>query len=109
MSASNEGQPYWHPKLGDLKLWYQTFLLFAATSPADDPYFHGPHVASPVDLDRLVSTLEEFEKKYPVEDLPTLEYMRAELEKRAQVGNGAGPAADSGSPCHNFWHWLNGD
>jgi hypothetical protein len=35
--------------------------------------------------------------------------MRAELDKRAQAGNGAGPAADSGSPCHNFWHWLNGD
>ena len=109
MSTPGEGQPYWHPTLGDLRVWYQTFVLFAATSPADDPYFHGPHIASPVDLDRVVSALDEFEKKYSVEDLPTSEYMRAELDKRAKLADGVGPAADPGSPCHNFWHWLNGD
>jgi len=108
MSGSNEGPSYSDPKLGDVGLWYQTFMLFAATSPADDTYFHGPHVAAPVDLDRVMSALKEFEKNHPGEDLPALEYMRSELAKRGREGNGAG-RSDPGSPCHNFWHWLNGD
>jgi hypothetical protein len=114
MSAPTEaqGRPYWHETLGDLQLWYPTFEVFAASAPQHNEFFHGAHVGSPVDLERVVATLGLLEKTYgsslTANPLPTLEQLRAELGKRRQAGVAAG-TTDNGSPCHNFWHWLHGD
>ncbi len=105
MSVPTGNDPYQDPVLGDLRAWYPAYVLYAATSAEGDQYFHGPHIAPPVDLDRVVKGLAQVDDKTI---LPTLEYLREELMKRAQHSNGQ-PLMDSGSPCHNFWHWLNGD
>ncbi len=100
----------WDAKLGDLALWYAAFEQCAA-SPTGNAFFHGPHVAPPVDLDTVRETLDRFTEKYrdvlEVTPLPTLEQLRAELAAPHQPGDNVPPEHD-GSPCHNFWHWLHG-
>jgi hypothetical protein len=103
--------PLWRPGDGNLEIWYRTLEVFAASAPATNAHFHGPHVALPVPMGRVEEGLRWLETEYRAEldamPLPTLEQMRAELESRRPR-----PAdmttQDSGSPCHNLWHWLNG-
>jgi len=112
MSATAEGsRPLWRPEPEDLALWYGTFEVFAASSPSDNTFFHGPHLATPVDLRRVAEGLDWLEKHHGQElatrPLPTLEEMQAALKSRRPAGDGLG-TRDSGSPCHNFWHWIHG-
>jgi hypothetical protein len=109
MSAISEGlPPLWRPGSGDLELWYRTLEVYAASAPQNDVYFHGPHVAVPVPLKRVEEGLRWLETEHPTElaamPLPTLEQMRAELAGRRHQPS----TRDSGSPCHNLWHWING-
>ncbi len=101
---------HWHPRLGDLRLWYPTFEVYAASAGAHNPYFHGPHVGSPVDLDRVWLGIQWFQDRYGdgASGLPALDEMNAELRVRGHGGGGPG-VADEGSPCHNFWHWIHGE
>jgi hypothetical protein len=103
--------PLWHPGRGDLDLWYRTFEVYAASAPPGNAHFHGPHVAVPLPLRRVEEGLRWLETHHRTAlaamPLPTLEQMRAELASRRH------PPADmttfdSGSPCHNLWHWING-
>ena len=112
MSATAEGiPPLWHPGRGDLELWYRTLEVYAASAPPDNLHFHGPHVAVPVPLSRVEEGLRRLVAEHPDElaamPLPTLEQMRAELAARRSVRGGV-TTRDSGSPCHNLWHWING-
>lgn len=112
MSATTEGPPHlWLPGHGDLQTWYRTLEVYAASAPPNNTYFHGPHIApAPVPLRRVEDGLRWLETQHKEElaamPLPTLEQMRAELEARRPPG-GMTPL-DSGSPCHNLWHWING-
>ncbi|GGP68865.1 hypothetical protein [Saccharothrix coeruleofusca] len=147
-----------HPVLGDLELWYETFLVYAATAPAGNPHFPTAHVIeAEFDAQRVQEGLAWFEKEYGQllgpGFLPDLATMRRALAAAAEtpatrsrtavvahrhphvIADGgevvlhAGTAvtlsggglegtlaldyegvgvSDEGSPCHNFWHWLNG-
>jgi hypothetical protein len=113
MSATAEGRsPLWRPEASDLAMWYSTFEVFAASAPPGSQYFHGPHVAAPVDLRRVEEGLRWLETQYQADPaaatLPTLERMRAELLSRRRLPSDL-RALDSGSPMHNFWHWLHGN
>jgi hypothetical protein len=112
MSATAEGlPPLWLPGGGDLDTWYRTLEVYAASAPLTDAYFHGPHVAVPVPLTRVEDGLRWLEAEYKDElvamPLPTLERMRAELVARRTPSSDV-TTRDSGSPCHNLWHWING-
>jgi hypothetical protein len=112
MSATAEGQsPLWHPGHGDLEIWYRTLEVYAASAPQDNAHLHGPHVAVPVPLPRVREGLRWLEAGHRPEldamPLPTLEQMRAELAARSHP-SGDVTIRDSGSPCHNLWHWING-
>ncbi|TDV52033.1 hypothetical protein [Actinophytocola oryzae] len=112
MSTTAEGTPpLWRPAREDLDLWYRTFEVYAASAPLDNAHFHGPHVAIPVPLTRVEEGLRWLRNRYPTElaamPLPTLEQMRAELAARRPEPSGVA-VRDSGSPCHNLWHWING-
>jgi hypothetical protein len=112
MSATAEDMPpLWRPGQGDLELWYRTFEVYAASAPPDNAHFHGPHVAVPVPLRRVEEGLRWFETQYRTEldamPLPTIEQMRAELASRRRPPSDV-TTLDSGSPCHNLWHWING-
>lgn len=112
MSATTEGQsPLWQPGRGDLEIWYRTLEVYAASAPQDNAYFHGPHVAVPVPLRRVQEGLRWLQANHRSEldamPLPTLEQMRAELAERSHP-SGNMTTLDSGSPCHNLWHWING-
>jgi hypothetical protein len=112
MSATTEGQsPLWQPGRGDLAIWYRTLEVYAASAPQDNVHFHGPHVAVPASLQRVQEGLRWLEAEHRAElaamPLPTLEQMRAELAARSHP-SGDMTALDSGSPCHNLWHWITG-
>jgi hypothetical protein len=112
MSAIEEGlPPLWRPGHGNLEIWYRTLEVYAASAPPNNAYFHGPHVAVPVPLRRVEDGLRWLEAQHPTElramPLPTLEQMRAELESRRRPPSDM-TTRDSGSPCHNLWHWING-
>lgn len=112
MSATAEGlPPLWRPGSGDLDIWYRTYAVYAASAPLDDPYFHGPHVAVPVALSRVEDGLRWLETEHAAElatmPLPTLDQMRAALTARRHPPGDA-TTRDSGSPCHNLWHWITG-
>ena len=112
MSATAEGRPpLWHPGRGDLDLWYRTLEVYAASAPANNVYFHGPHVGVPAPLRRVEEGLHWLETHHRTElaamPLPTLEQMRAELESRRHPAKDV-TILDSGSPCLNLWHWING-
>lgn len=112
MSATAEGlPPLWLPGNGDLGIWCRTFEVYAASAPQNDPYFHGPHVAAPVPLERVEEGLRWLEAEHRTElavmPLPSLEQMRAELAARSHP-TGDMTTRDSGSPCHNLWHWITG-
>lgn len=112
MSATAEGlPPLWHPGRGDLELWYRTLEVYAASAPPNNAYFHGPHVAVPVPLGRVEEGLRWLEAhhgtKLATMPLPTLEQMRTELADRRPAPTDM-TTLDSGSPCHNLWHWING-
>lgn len=106
----HETNQHWHARLGDLRLWYPAFEVYAATAGPRNPYFHGPHIGSPVDLDRVWLGIQWFQDRYGdgALGLPALEEMNAELRIRGHHGGGPA-AADEGSPCHNFWHWIHGE
>jgi hypothetical protein len=109
MSATAEGiPPLWRPD-GDLEIWYRTLEVYAASAPQDNAYFHGPHVAVPVSMRRVEEGLRwlETQPRTDVMPLPTLEQMRAELASRRRPPSDM-TTLDSGSPCHNLWHWING-
>jgi hypothetical protein len=103
--------PLWQPGQGNLETWYRTFEVYAASAPRDNVYFDGPHVAVPVPLSRVEEGLRWFTAHYQPEPdvlpLPTLELMCAELADRRHKP-GLVTTRDSGSPCHNLWHWING-
>lgn len=112
MSATAEDlPPLWRPGHGDLETWYRTFVVYAASAPADNLHFHGPHVAAPAPLGRVEECLNRLMTEHGSElrdmPLPTLEQMRAELAARNHPSNGM-TTRDSGSPCHNLWHLING-
>jgi hypothetical protein len=112
MSATAEGlPPLWHPGQGDLEIWCRTFEVYAASAPPNDQHFNGPHVAMPVPLTRVEEGLRWVEDRYSKElaamPLPTLEQMRVALAARRHPPNDLS-TRDSGSPCHNLWHWING-
>lgn len=112
MSTTEEDRsPLWHPGNGSLETWYRTFELYAASAPADNAHFHGPHVAAPASMRRVEAGLRWLRANH-AEDLaarplPTLEEMRAELASRSHPARDVTPL-DSGSPCHNLWHWVTG-
>jgi hypothetical protein len=85
--------------------------VYAASAPQDNVYFHGPHVAVPVPMSRVEEGLRwlaaHYQPELDVLPLPTLELMRAELATRRHEPDTA-ITRDSGSPCHNLWHWING-
>jgi hypothetical protein len=112
MSATAEGlPPLWQPGRGDLEIWYRTLEVYAASAPRDNTYFHGPHVAVPVSLQRVEEGLRWLETQHRTEldamPLPTLEQLRDELAAWSHP-RGDMTTFDSGSPCHNLWHWING-
>lgn len=113
MSATAEGlPPLWHPGHGDLDLWYRILEVYAASAPPTNAYFHGPHITlAPVPLRRVEEGLRWLDAEHRTEldtmPLPTLEQMLAELKSRRRPPNDM-TTLDSGSPCHNLWHWLNG-
>jgi hypothetical protein len=84
--------------------------MYAASAPPNDPHFHGPHVAVSVSLKRVEDGLRWLEAEYKTElaamPLPTLEQMRSELAARRHPPSDM-TTRDSGSPCHNLWHWIN--
>lgn len=110
MSAT-ELPPLWLPGGGDLEIWTRTYEVYAASAPPQNAHFHGPHVAVPVSLKRMAEGLRWLETHHREElaatPLPTLEQMRAELRSRSHP-TGDSTTFDSGSPCHNLWHWING-
>lgn len=112
MSATEEGiPPLLRSGRGDLEIWYRTLEVYAASAPLNNAYFHGPHVAVPVPLRRVEEGLRWLETRHRTEldamPLPTLEQMRAELKSRRRPPSDM-TTLDSGSPCHNLWHWING-
>jgi hypothetical protein len=112
MSATAEGlPPLWLPGHGDLEIWYRTLEVYAASAPQDNAHFHGPHVAVPAPLERVEEGLRWLEAQHGTDldavPLPTLEQMRAELAARSHPRTDM-TILDSGSPCHNLWHWING-
>jgi hypothetical protein len=94
-----------------METWYRTFEVYAASAPPDNVHFHGPHVAAPVSLRRVEAGLRWLKANHADaladKPLPTLEQMRAELASRRHPARDVTPL-DSGSPCHNLWHWING-
>lgn len=109
MSATAEGHsPLDHPELGDLNTWYRTLEECAASATPGNPYFHGPHVAAPVDLARVEEGLRWFAAQYPAAQLPTLKQIRAAMLPGRESPHDSEPL-DEGSPMHNFWHWLHGN
>ncbi|RSM64810.1 hypothetical protein DMH04_50755 [Kibdelosporangium aridum] len=112
MSTTAEGRsPLWQPGRGDLEIWYRTLEVYAASAPQDNAHFHGPHVAVPAPLRRVQEGLRWLQANHRSEldamPLPTLEQMRAELVARSRP-SGDMTVLDSGSPCHNLWHWITG-
>lgn len=109
--STNDLPPLWRAGRGDLDTWYATFAVYAASAPPNNVHFHGPHVAVPVPLRRVEEGLRWLETRHRAEldamPLPTLEQMRAELVARRHPPADA-TTLDSGSPCHNLWHWING-
>jgi hypothetical protein len=95
-----------------LSLWYPAFEVYAASSPPDNAFFHGAHVAAPADLERVRQALhmlvEQHGETLTSNPLPSLEQLRSELGARSQAGNGMG-TSDEGSLCHMMWHWIHGD
>jgi hypothetical protein len=112
MTTTDSSKPLWRPEPDDLAHWYGTFEVFAASSPAGGDHFHGPHIATPVDLHRVQEGLTWLEKNHgpglEARPLPTLEEMIVALKARRHPRNDRA-TRDSGSPCHNFWHWIHGD
>lgn len=98
-----------HPVLGDLRLWYSAFEAYAAMAAPGDGHFHGPHVAVPVELDRVLEGLKwlDEEQDGSLGALPTLDQLRELIATGTVVDGGIGPA-HSGSACHNLWHWIHG-
>lgn len=87
MSAPTEDRgQLWHPTLGDLALWYPTFELYAASTPANNVHFHDAHVAAPVELTQVREALQRFEEKYGEvlrsRPLPDLRLMEIALRTR---------------------------
>lgn len=115
MSLPTEDRiPVSHPVLGDLELWYQAFERYAAVAVPGDGHFHGPHLSTPVDLERVVQGLKWLEEREEgaLRALPSLD----ELRELVAIGgltvpngsNGDIGPAHSGSACHNLWHWIHG-
>jgi hypothetical protein len=112
MSTTEESlSPSWRPEGGDLEIWYRTLEVYAASATPTNVYFHGPHIAVPVSLRRVEEGLRWLETRFGTElnamPLPTLGQMRTELKSR-RGPTSEGTTLDSGSPCHNLWHWING-
>jgi hypothetical protein len=97
---------------GDLALWYSAFAVYAASTTSDNGILHGPHVASPVSLDRVRAALDKLVATYGDEikndPMLNLDVLQAELDKRRAALGSAHEPGDEGSPWHNFWHWVNG-
>lgn len=111
MSVPTKDQsPVMHPVLGDLRLWYPAFEVYAAVALPADGHFHGPHEAAPVSLARVLEGLNWLEEKNPnsLKLLPTLAQLRVLIGASEKDGADVG-AAHEGSPCHNLWHWIHGD
>jgi len=100
---------YWHDLVGDVALWYPTFMAYAAAAP-NSGELHGPHTAEPVGLDRVMDGLDwlavSHAEQLAKNPLPTVDEMRAALDTRNAI-TGIEPR-DDGSPMHNFWHWCHG-
>jgi hypothetical protein len=111
MSVPTKDQPpVMHPTLGDLRLWYPAYEVYAALALPADGHFHGPHVATPVELTRVLEGLRWLEEKNPgsLDLLPTLDQLRVLIGASGEDAD-AVRAAHEGSPCHNLWHWIHGD
>jgi hypothetical protein len=95
----------------ELAEWYEALIRYAASVRPGNRYFHGPHrAAAPADLDRVRLGLTWLHDNHAEElachPLPTLAELRAALDDPTTEEPLA--IADSGSPLHNFWHWVNG-
>lgn len=103
-----------HPALGDLALWYEVFVEYAASTSANAVHFHGPHVvAAAVDLDKVLEAVRRFEAEYGDVVgpglLPDVESMKAALGGEGSGeggGNGekAGTDGRSGGLGHDHVH-----
>lgn len=97
----------------ELAEWYEALVRYAASARVGNRYFHGPHrAAAPADLDRVRLGLTWLHDNHAEElardPLPTLAELRAALDNPTTAEPVTVKIADSGSPLHNFWHWING-
>lgn len=100
----NRGQQWHHPILGDLTVWYPTFMKYAESPSVNGADFKGDHNAEPITLDEVHRILQEHAAEIETNPPHSLARLQAILAGEVPV-----EPHHEGSMCHMIWHWFHGD